>query len=254
MNRPELEHVIVPLVSPFTDDTLNLSEVRFARLVAFHRERGSSGFLVASEAGEGYALGLGERKQLTEWAMREAKGMPVFVDLTASTTAAVIDLAQHAERHGALGGVLTMPRDVRLTAEEQTAFLSSVHRYANLPCTILDATEDSGDQQARGAKTLAQGEWSSYGLGDPVSAEEFTVTGGVSTPYGVFGAKTLAQLASKPPEVFALAHALLQRYRSHRVGKAWVMMQGLEIGHTRGPVRDLDAQGMSALERLASYL
>src|SRR5689334_12427820 len=91
-----------PLVTPFTDEGSSISEIRIARLIRALREKGVEGFALATETGEFSSLTLAERKNLVEIAMRETQqSMPLIVHVTASATSSVLDLAQHAERHGA---------------------------------------------------------------------------------------------------------------------------------------------------------
>lgn len=248
---PTLQQVIVPLASPFTDDTSALSEVRFSRLIRYHRERGASGFVVASEAGEVHALSLSERKQLVEWGVREALGLPVYVNVTAWTTAGVVDLAQHAERHGARAGVFMMPKSLALTSEETSSFIAAVRRHANLGCAFLEHREGEGDTNgAFVVQSLGECGYDDIVLYGVPSAEEFVHQGAVATPLGVFGADKVLRIVERWPKVQIKVKALFGHGRSFRVGKAVSAAAGIELGHTRGPVRDLDARGIQVLESL----
>lgn len=246
--------MIVPLVSPLTDDSMSLSEIRLSRLIDFHKDHGAAGFLVASEAGEVFAMSHAERKQLVEWTVRDAKGLPVVVNVSASTTAAVLDLAQHAERHGAYAGVLTTPLLIGLTAEEESGYLASVHRYANLICTVLNLPNGSPEGSDRSLKTLAEGDHGRLALTDKPSSEEFFGSIGLCSSYGVLGADKVEKLEAAPHEVLDLVQALFKKYRSHRVGKTWLASLGMEIGPLRSPLRSLTGQSLEALERLRSIL
>lgn len=246
--------VIVPLVTAFTDDSMSVSEVRMGRLVAWHRDHGAAGFLVASEAGEVFALSHSERKQLVEWTVRDARGLPVFVNVSSSTTAAVLDLAQHAERHGAYAGVLTTPLLIGLTPDEESSFVTTVHRYANLTCSVLNMPGGAPEGADRALHALHGSEHEPFAVSERPSSEEFFGVNGVCTSIGVLGAHKTKKLETGQPELLSLTQAILRKYRSHRVGKAWLANAGMEIGPLRSPLHSLNGHGAEAVNKLASVL
>lgn len=249
-----MDKLLVPLVTPFTDDTTALSEVRLARLVRHHIDHGAAGFVVCTEAGEVHALSLSERKQLVEWLVREAKDTLVYVNVSASTTATVVDLAQHAERHGAHAGVFTSPKQLALNNDETAAFISAVRRYGNLPCGFLDPwNPDLGSVGVMDVKSLKESGMESYALYQTVSPEEFVSEDLASTPLAVLGADKAKLLMDNWAECQTKVHGVFAYGRSFRVGKAAMILSGLDVGHTRGPAHDLDGRGVQVLESLMSW-
>jgi len=250
-----LDKVIVPLNSPFTDDTTSLSEVRFARLVRHHIDNGAAGFVVCSEAGEVHALSVSERKQLVEWAVRESKGLPIYVNVSSSTTGVVVDLAQHADRHGAHAGVFTPPRLVTLNDEEKVAFASAVRRYGNLACSFLDPTDLTNETIGSvHLASLAEYGHPEIALYQSATPEEFAHLNAVATPIAVFGADLAKKVVENWESFHNKIHALFSHGRSFRVGKAAMSLLGVDLGHTRGPAHDLDQPGMQVLESIMGEL
>jgi dihydrodipicolinate synthase/N-acetylneuraminate lyase len=245
---------VVPLPTPFTDDTSTVSEIRVARAVRFHRDHGAAGYLVASEAGEGLALAHAERKTLLEWVLRESHGAPVFVGATATTTSSILDLCQHAARHGALGAVLALPPGGPWSAEETKALLSAVRRYANLPCVWLggEGFEVVGTSDTVDFAPLGQSGVPS--LGRAFASEECCFFGSAVTPLAVLGAGAARKAVDQWQAVHVKAKAVFAHGRSARVGKAVLEKNRIEVGPPRGPMRPLDGRGAELLAALLAQL
>ena len=67
----DLPKLLVPLVTPFTDDASSVSEVRLARLVKHLGGQGVEGFVINSDVGEFTAMSFGELYRYNgEWKFR----------------------------------------------------------------------------------------------------------------------------------------------------------------------------------------
>lgn len=136
-----LDAIVAPLVTPFTDDASTVSEVRVARLVRWMLDGGCRAISVCADVGEWRMLGNSERKTLLEYVVREAHGAAhVFAHVSACGTAAALDLAQHAKRHGARAAILAPPEVPGLTEYEVAMHLKRVSQYADLPVIAVDPT------------------------------------------------------------------------------------------------------------------
>lgn len=250
-----LDRVIVPLVTPFTDDTTSISEVRTARLVRHHIDQGAAGFVVCTEAGEVFSLSHSERKQVLEWVIRDTHGLSVYVNVSSNTTANVIDLAQHAGRHGAKGAIVGLPTHTPLTPEESAAFVASVRRHSNVPVTFLRVPvpddEGLGLIQSQSFEAAGLGPLALY---KDIASEELMIEGEAITPLGVFGAHRAHRIALSWIELQADVKSVFARGRSHRVGKAVLATESVDMGHTRGPVLDLDPAGLKIVESILAKL
>jgi dihydrodipicolinate synthase/N-acetylneuraminate lyase len=251
------DRTIVPLVSPFTDDTSTLSEVRFSRLLRWHLGQGPAGLLVGSEAGECLALSFSERKQLVEWTMREANGLPVYVNVSALTTASAVDLCQHASRHGARAAILAPPPAGQYTQPELEGLVQTVRRHGNLPVAYVPQAADQEPAGAHGlgeVSSLAAAEAGEFAVAKVPLAEELVLDGALVSPLAVLGVETMARLLASWADLGQRASALLAYGRSHRVGKAAASRAEIEIGPHRNPLLELDERGQSALDALLSDL
>lgn len=126
---------IVPLVTPFTDDQSQVSEVRLTRLIRSILPHKPAGFIVCGPLGEYYALSIGERKHVLEIALRESGDVPIWTNVTTETTMSATDLAQHAVQHGARGCVVGPPSLCSPTDEELRSHFRMIAKFG--PQTIL---------------------------------------------------------------------------------------------------------------------
>lgn len=252
---PVFERVIVPLVTPFTDDTTAISEVRSARLVRHYLDSGAAGFVVCTDAGEVFSLSHSERKQFLEWVIRDARGESVYVNVTSNTTANVIDLAQHAGRHGAKSAIVCLPSHTPLTEAETNSFVASVRRHANVPVTFMKIPVP--DDEGLGLLNAISFEESGIGplaLYRGISSEEFVIGAETATLLGIFGATTARKVARDWVNQQGSFKSLFAHGRSHRVGKAALAALSVDMGHPRGPIHDLDSQGVQMLDAVLEGL
>jgi len=254
------DRILIPLVTPFTDDTTTISEVRLARSVQWHINQGAAGFVVGSEAGEFASISLSERKQLLEWVIRDSGALPVYVNVTAMTTASAVDLCQHAARHGARGGVVAPPFVGTFSEAELGGHLTAIRRHGNLPTGYVDPSERT--------QHLAE-QASTTGVLDPVKplpeeiayrsaprpgTYEFFTSDGLALGVGVFGARRATRIVEEWPRVATTVQGLFKLAGPARIGKRVLELAEIEIGGHRGPMASLDANGSQVLEKLLESL
>ncbi|MEQ1823188.1 MAG: dihydrodipicolinate synthase family protein [Fimbriimonadaceae bacterium] len=214
-----------PLPTPYTDDGSTVSEVRLARLVRHLNEIGVDGFVVGSETGEFWVCSMSERKQLTEVAVREAKGKPVIVNVTALASAGALDLAQHAARHGARACVICPPNYAYFSADEVLQHIRLVAHNCEIPLIISGHTEalsvpmsDMVNEHSR----CFVGEAVRGGWFEKPTSDEFSVD----------------DLVVSPQFIFKSALSPTFRELAQEVGSARLVKAGVEeIGHDCGPLR-----------------
>lgn len=242
--------LFAPLPTPFTDDGSTVGEIRLARLMGWLRLRGVAGFAVCTETGEYPVLSLPERKQVAELAFRDCHGAPVIVNVTAVATTAALDLAQHAARHGAFGGILAPPRGDFTDNEIYNHFASIAH-HANLPFVIVDPLQQLTPDLVDRLKRLPNVSMPSpvNGLaafrGGKTYTDEFSFPEAVLSPVATFAPKILHP--SAPPSIIPIA---LRNAGTPRVVKAALTMQGLEMGPHRGPYLPLNAALHGVLDQV----
>lgn len=249
--------LIVPLVTPFTDDGSAVSEVRLARVMRRLREEGAEGVVVGSDAGEFASLSLAERKRLTEWVLRDAGGMAIYVNITASTTAIAIDLAQDAADTGANGAVLCPPIFGQLTLEEAKNFLHVVRRHGKVPVGWIDPSGQLGEVAHSGDEVTVR---SAEPLGDHGLEEwitqphgsnyEFWSPSGIAHPAGIFGPATAVKILAKWGAFKPIFEGLIRHSGIGRIAKYAMECQGIEVGPMRGPFITLGSTGREAVDHI----
>lgn len=244
--------ILVPLVSPFTDDGTQLSEVRLARVIRWHKEQGAAGFLVGADAGEWWALALAERKQLVEWTVREARGLPVCVHGTAWTTAAVLDICQSASRHGALAAVVCPPPGIPLDASEEEGLAAALRRFVDMPVSLLSSRKAEAPPQPIAWKLLEHPGLAALALSREPRPEEAEVSSYCLHPGGIFGARALLKMASEPVRFKAKLQALARLASGPRAAKAALRLAGLDAGPCRAPINGPSLQAEEILSALAA--
>lgn len=128
-----------PLLNPFTDDASALSEVRLARYVQRMLSYGVAGFVANTDLGEFFSTSFSERKTVLELIIRESRGqVPVIAHCTTLNTGASLDLAQHAERHGARAVLLAPPYYGDFHDDELIHHYQIVSHYCKLPILVVD--------------------------------------------------------------------------------------------------------------------
>lgn len=243
---------IAPLVTAFTDDTSQISEVRMARQVRWHAERGASAYMIGGETGEWHALSHAERKQVIEWVARDARTTPFFVHGTAMTTAAALDLCQHAEKCGAQAVLVGPPPGLQLGEDELRQFRTVLRRHVNTAIGWLEPLP--ADELPGMIQPLAGPGLDGVAVSRSATAEEALIDGMVLSPIGCFGADKARSLVNHWPRHKLRVQALIRHGRPHRAGKAIIESLGLDLGPPRPPILPLDPTGRGMVDAILSEL
>lgn len=243
----DLRGLFAPVVSPFTDEGVNISEVRLARLMRHLAGLDIAGFVVNTTAGEFTTTSFGERKEILEIAIREAQGKPVIAHCSTLSTLATLDLAQHAARHGARAALVMPPYYGDFDDLELQKHFEPLALFGNLPTIIIDPLNRLSD-----AVVDALSVHQSLHFGSPIpdvhgehfeySTDCFSLEGLICLPVG-----TLRQHG----ELAELQH-FLNQHGSERVLKAGLLQQDVEVGTPRAPRRPLRDEFLRELNHLLS--
>lgn len=254
------DKVIVPLVTPFTDDTATISEVRLAREVRFHIDRGAAGFLVCGEIGDFTSLTASERKTVLEWTMRDAHGLPVYVNATAQTTASAADICQHAARHGARGAVVGAPPTGIFSAHELRTHFSAMMRHGNIrvvfvaPPEFFETTSESAGPVLERAASLADIGAGDFCLMPDVHTDEVAFDDLVASPLAVFGADKLPRIVERWEAFGPILISMVRDEGLGRFARAAMSESSVDAGNSRGPVQPLAPEARSALEGIVAAI
>lgn len=246
--RDESCGVLVPLVTPFTDDLSSISESRLARLIRRCRGQGARGYVVASEVGEFFTLGRGERKHLLEMVMREVgPGETVIANVTAIGTFEAIDLAVHAAQSGARAVCLGPPFGIHLTAREIADHLRAVIDYSEAEVVLVGLPDGPrspagsliGDHpRVLWAKSLLEVDRGPFALGRTPRCDAFALEGAWCTPWANLSPAALREKEAAAWEGARLAERLASAHPA-KVIKGALEMLDVEVGHVRGPLQTL---------------
>jgi len=241
-----LDRVLVPLPTPFTDDTTALSEIRFARALEFHREAGAFGVVIGGAAGEGASLSFSERKALVDIAVRSARTLPVYVAMQVATTAAALDLCRHAGDAGVKGAIVALPTHVPLLHEEIEAFVTTLRRHSTLPVGVIGVPADPSPVAL--APTHLEGSWEGWRVFSHAMTDEWQIGDLVCTPLAALGVARLGMLLKADEKTKTAALSLCRHGYAVRLSRAVMEHYGLEIGPPRSPLGPLSSAGRELMK------
>lgn len=246
----ELSGSFAAIVTPFTDDGMEVSEIRVARLVRRLVSQGVEGLVIASQTGEFPTMTGAERKALAEVVVREAQGaVPVLVNIAMASTAGSLDLAQHASRHGAAAVVVSPPTHNRFSQHELENHVRTVAQYAHLPTVLVDP---SG---ALGGETLTRlRETPGLFVAVPLDEPDLAVEPGVTRSDEFrWDGVTTSSLAMFPTTVDRRRVAgAMARYGRARTAKLLFEALDFDLGGPRQPMLPLVGEARSEVVSIVS--
>jgi dihydrodipicolinate synthase/N-acetylneuraminate lyase len=271
-----LKGALAAALTPLREGGAALDEDAFAPYCEFLREL--DGVLALGTTGEGILLAVGERKRVVE--LFVAGGMPVIAHCGAQTTAATVELAEHAASAGVDGVAVIGPPYFALDEDALLAhFAAAARACAPLPFYVYEFARASGyavpldvlgrlREQAPNLAGLkvSDSPWEAFapylleGLDVFVGPEALISQGMRANAVGAVSA-----LASAFPDRVAAAvrdpdgdeakgmadlRAAIERFPRHAALKRIVARKGVPIGEdVRAPLRPLRADEREELDR-----
>jgi dihydrodipicolinate synthase/N-acetylneuraminate lyase len=130
-------------LTPLTDDGSALDEAAIEPYLAFLAASGVDGILVAGTTGEGMLLSVPERMRLLELASHGP--LEVIAHCGAQSTAATVELAEHAAANGVSGVAVIAPPYFPLDGDELLAhFTAAANACAPTPFYVYELERASG--------------------------------------------------------------------------------------------------------------
>ena len=130
----QLHGVLVPIVTPFTDDGEQVDESALRSLVDRLIDDGVHGLVPCGSTGEFVTLTADERKRVTEVVCSQAVGRVAVMPQTgALLTKEAVELTRHAEACGAAAVLVLPPYYLPLSADGYRAYYSAVAEATKLP-------------------------------------------------------------------------------------------------------------------------
>ncbi len=134
---------IVAIVTPMKDGRLDETSLR--RLLALHRESGTSGVVPAGCTGEAATLGSEERARLLDVCLEEVgDDMPVIPGTGSNSTAETIRLTESARKAGASGALLITPYYNKPSPEGQYQHYRAVAETVDIPIVLYNVPSRTG--------------------------------------------------------------------------------------------------------------
>ena len=128
---------IVALVTPFRNG--GLDEVTFQRLIEWHLEEGTHGFVPVGTTGESPTLSHTEHERVVELCIEAVAGRaPVVAGTGSNSTEEAISLTRHAKRAGADAALVVTPYYNKPTQEGLYAHYRAIHDAVDLPLIIYN--------------------------------------------------------------------------------------------------------------------
>ena len=125
------------LVTPFKDGAVDLDALK--RLVEWHLEEGSHGFVPVGTTGESPTLSHAEHETVIEEVVKAVEGRaPVIAGTGSNNTAEAIRFMQHAERVGADAALVVTPYYNKPTQAGMIAHFTALHECCTLPIIIYN--------------------------------------------------------------------------------------------------------------------
>jgi len=245
----EFSGLIIPTLTPFTDDMSTVSEVRLARHVRRLVESNPGGLLTAGSVGEFQSLANSERKTLLEIVIRESSNsIPVIQNITAVNTMGALDMAQHAKRHGARAVVVAPPMYGDYTQLELKQHFKTIANYCDLGVLVADdrnviGPEIRAELEDHGAIKYVSpiGEiCAEIATSEFARPDEFTFNGNAfCSTIAIFEPSEVREACSGGKRIAkAAAYATaIKQYGSSRIAKLMMLELDIEIGPQRVPLQ-----------------
>jgi len=136
--------IVVPMVTPFEDDGITVSEGGLEQLVDFLVEQGVHGIFVAGTTGEAAALDDTQWRRLVQAAHRAVRGrLPLLAGVIAPTTALAAARARWAADLGADVVVATTPYYYLPSPREIVAHFREIARATTLPVLLYNIPQNT---------------------------------------------------------------------------------------------------------------
>ena len=246
--------------TPLKDGGARLDEEGFGPLVEFLRAAGLDGLLALGTTGEGILLSVDERKRVAELFVQGS--LDVIVHAGAQTTAATVQLAEHAASIGAAGVAVIGPPYFQLDERALLAHFSAAARAcAPLPFYVYEFERASGyavppavlERLGQEAPNLAGlkvsdtpyegfARYLGIGLDVLVGPEAFIARGLEEGAVGAVSALATAfpeLVAAVDPRLAEIRQAI-ERYPRHAALKHVLRRRGVSINEdVRAPLRQL---------------
>ncbi len=133
----------VAIITPFTEDGINFSEL--GRIIDDQIAAGTDAIVVAGTTGEAATMSDAEHKDAIKYAVEHVKGrVPVVAGTGSNDTAFAVQLSQYAEKAGADGLLLVTPYYNKCTQKGLIEHFTKIADSVEIPCILYDVPSRTG--------------------------------------------------------------------------------------------------------------
>jgi len=141
----DLEGVICPIATPFTEDDNQVSESGLRYLVDGMIAAGILGLIPCGSTGEFPALCIEERKHITEIVVDQARSrVPVIPHTGSTSTREAVELSIHAEKAGAFAVMVVQPYYGAASYETVYGYFKDISDSINIPIMVYNSPACTG--------------------------------------------------------------------------------------------------------------
>lgn len=128
---------IVALITPFLKGEIDIDAIK--KLVDWHIEQGTNGFVVCGSTGEAALLTNQERRLVIQTVIEENKGrLPVIVGCGAASTVEATKMMQEAKALGAVAALVVTPYYVKPSPEGIFQHFKTLNESVDLPFIVYN--------------------------------------------------------------------------------------------------------------------
>lgn len=128
---------IVALITPFLNEEIDIAALK--KLVNWHIDQGTNGFVVCGSTGEAALLNRAERRLVIETVIQEnAKRLPIIIGCGAPSTHETIEMMSEAKALGADAALVVTPYYVKPTPEGIFQHFKTLNDTVDLPVIIYN--------------------------------------------------------------------------------------------------------------------
>lgn len=276
----------VALVTPFLHDKIDYDKV--AELIEWHIAEKTDAIIVCGTTGESSTLSKDEKKTLISFTVRQAAGrIPIIAGTGGNNTAEAIILSMYAEEAGADGLLLLTPYYNKATQNGLVAHFTAIVGAVNLPTILYNVPSRTGinmrpETVARLARYSnivgikeASGDISQIARVAHLCPKNFAIYAGnddqIVPTLSLGGAGVISVVANILPRQ---THEVVRLYLDGKISeslelqlamlplidalfievnpipvKAALNMMGMDVGHLRLPLTEMEVQNTAVLRR-----
>ena len=143
MKKPIFKGAGVAIITPYTDDGINFSEL--GRIIEDQIAGGTDAIVITGTTGESATMTDAEHRATIKFAVDQVKGrIPVIAGTGSNETAYAVELSQYAEKVGADALLVVTPYYNKCTQKGLIAHYTTIADAVHIPIVLYDVPSRTG--------------------------------------------------------------------------------------------------------------